>query len=337
MATIKDVATLAGVSVSTVSIVLNGKAEERKVAKETARKVMDAIAALNYKPNITARRLQSSEESKPIIAVYWPLDYRTTFLARILMGLQGEIKRLNFECDVVVCTYENDHLYKESGLINKNKYNAAIIGATSEKDMNFLESIEPPFPIVLYNRYSDKYFSVCNDDEAAAYKAASLFAEKGHKSVAVITVEGAHIATSFRTKYFLNACKKLNIEIEKSYIIKAENSYAGGVLAAKKLLNLENIPHALFCDSDLQAIGASYIFNEENIKIPDDIEIIAFGLMSEESTEYTTPPITVVLIPSEEMASSCISLLDDILKHKITKPVHKTIEPKMLMRKSCHM
>lgn len=89
---------------------------------------------------------------------------------------------------------------------------------------------------------------------------------KGHKSVAVISVECAHIATSFRTKCFWNAYKNLKIEIEKSHIIMAENSYARGVLAAEKLLSFKNIPNALFCDSDLQAIGASYVFNEKILK-----------------------------------------------------------------------
>lgn len=336
MSTIKDVAALAGVSVSTVSIVLNGKADERKVAKSTAKKVMDAINTLNYKPNITARRLQNSEGNKPIIAVYWPLDYRTMYLARILLGFQDEIKRLNFDCDVVACTYKNDELFKESGLM-KYKYNAVIIGGASKDDLKFLESINATFPIVLYNRYSEKYFSVCNDDEAAAYKAAMLFKDKGHESVAVFTLEGTHIASVLRTKYFLDACKELNITIDNSHIIESENSYAGGVLSAKKLLNLPNIPKALFCNSDVQAIGALYVFNEEKVQIPEDIEVIAYGLMSEDNTEYTTPPLTVVSVPSKEMAAKCISLLYDVFKHNINSPVQKVISPKIIMRKSCRI
>jgi len=337
MPTIRDVAKLAGVSISTVSIVLNGKSEERKVAKETAVKVLDAIKTLDYKPSLAARRLRSAEENKPVIALYWPLDYRTVFLARVLMGLQGEIKRRNFDCDVVVCTYENDKLYQEDGLTNKNRYSSAIVGAASANDMEYLKNFKPEIPIILYNRYLENFNTVCSNDEASAYKAASIFAQKGHKRVAVISAEGSPMATSFRTRVFMNACKELNIEIKDSLIVKTENSYSGGAQAAKKLLSLESIPRAIFCDSDLQAVGATFILNKENIRIPEDIEIIAYGLMSTDITEYTTPPITVVSIPSEEMAAECIVLIEDILNNNATEVVHKIIEPKIFIRDSCRI
>lgn len=119
MATIKDVAALAGVSISIVSIVLNGKAEERKVPPKTYKKVLDAINTLKYEPNMTAHRLRNSESSKPTIALYWPLDYRTTYLSIILMGIKNEMRKLNYDCDIVVCTYENDKLNNEFNLSTK--------------------------------------------------------------------------------------------------------------------------------------------------------------------------------------------------------------------------
>jgi LacI family purine nucleotide synthesis repressor len=334
MPTIKDVAKLAGVSISTVSIVLNDKAEERKVAKETAEKVLEAIKTLEYKPSMAARRLRSSDDNKPVIALYWPLDYRTAFLARVLMGLQGEIKRRNFDCEVIVCTYENDNLYKENGLTNKNKFNAAIIGATSEKDMEYLEGLESSIPIVLYNRYIDRYNCVCNNDEESGFKAASIFAKNGHKKVALICEDGSPIAARFRISGFYKACKTLGIEIEEEYIIKTENTYKGGVLAAEKILKLSDMPRAVICDSEMLAIGASYVFNKNNVKIPEDMEIISYGLMSTDSTEYTTPPLTIVSIPTEEMSAYCIQIIIDILNLNKKETVHKIVSPNLLVRDS---
>ena len=335
MPTIKDVAALAGVSISTVSIVLNGKAQERKVAPQTYKNVLDAINALNYNPNITARRLRSSEDIKPTIALYWPLDYRTTYLSSILKGIHDEIKRLNYDCDVVVCTYENDGLSNESSLQSKNKYSAAIIGGTSFKDMEYLEMHEPQIPTILFNRYIDKYFTVGIDNDLSAYKAARLFAAKGHKRAAVITTDTPHLAINIRAMSFIKACKELNINIEKDLIIESENSYEGGAFAARRLLTLENMPQALFCVSDFLALGASYIFNKEKIKIPGDLEIIAIGMSDPNFTEYATPPITVVSIPTEEMASDCMNLIYNIFKNKLTPPIHKIHESKLLLRDSC--
>ena len=336
MATIKDVAKLAGVSISTVSIVINGKAEERKVAAKTYNKVMDAIKTLDYKPNLVARRLKSSDDyNKPVIALYWPLDYRTTFLARILLGLQYEIKRLNFDSEIVVCTYENNKLFIESDLNSKHKFNAAIIGATSAEDMKYLETLESPIPIVLFNRQLDKFSSVCYDNDFLASKIATLFLAKGHKHVAIITTQSPHPAMSKRINYFINACLSLGIEVDEKFIIRTENSYEGGAIAASILLNTENRPKALFCDSDFLALGASYIFNREKVRVPQDIEIVAVGMSDPSITEYSIPPITVASIPTIEMASYCINIIHGILNNKITKPINKVFEPKLLLRDSC--
>lgn len=335
MATIKDVAALAGVSISTVSIVLNGKAEERKVAPKTYKKVLDAISTLKYEPNMTARRLRSSENSKPTIALYWPLDSRSTYLASILMGIKNEMRKLNYDCDIVVCTYENDNLSDEFNLSIKNKFSATIIGATSAKDMEFLESLESEIPIILFNRHSDKYSTVCNNDDISAYKAARLFAAKGHERIAIFAAESSPLAMTIRTNSFKKACKELSIVIDYKFILESENSYEGGALAARKFISLENRPKALFCDSDFLALGASYIFNKENIRIPEDLEIIAIGLSDPKNTEYATPPITVVSIPTEEMAADCMNLIYNTLKNNLNNPVHRTHEPKLLLRDSC--
>lgn len=335
MTTIKDVAALAGVSISTVSIVLNGKAEERKVAPKTYKKVLDAINTLKYEPNMTARRLRSSESGKPTIALYWPLDYRATYLASILMGIKNEMKKLNYDCDIVVCTYENDKLCDEFNLSIKNKFSAAIIGATSIKDMEFLESLHSQIPIVLFNRHSHKYSSICNDEAVSAYKAARLFAAKGHKRIAILTAETSYLAMSMRSNNFIKACSELSIIIDNNFILQSENSYEGGALAARKFINLENRPSALFCDSDFLAIGASYVFNKEKIKIPEDLEIIAIGLSDPNTTEYATPPITVVSIPTEEMAADCMNLVYNALKNNLKEPIHRLHEPKLLLRDSC--
>lgn len=73
MATIKDVAKQAGVSVTTVSIIINGKAEERKISAATQERVAEAMRDLGYQPNLSARRLRSQENERPVIAFFWPI------------------------------------------------------------------------------------------------------------------------------------------------------------------------------------------------------------------------------------------------------------------------
>lgn len=95
MVTLKDVAKLAEVSVSTVSIVINGKTKERNIPLKTYNKVMKAIDELGYQPNVSARRLRNLDRAKPIIALYWTLDARTNMLTALLAGIQSEIEKNN--------------------------------------------------------------------------------------------------------------------------------------------------------------------------------------------------------------------------------------------------
>lgn len=142
---------------------------------------------------------------------------------------------------------------------------------------------------------------------------------------------------TIRSNSFIKACKELGIIIDNNFIFESENSYEGGALSARKFISLENRPKALFCHSDLLALGASYVFNKENIKIPEDLEIIAIGLSDPNNTEYATPPITVVSMPTGEMATDCMNLLYNSLKNTTKDPIHKLHEPKLLLRDSCKL
>ena len=143
MATIKDVAKQAGVSVTTVSIIINGKAEERKISAATQQRVAEAMRDLGYQPNLSARRLRSQENERPVIAFFWPLDYRVSILASFLNFIQIEIAESGFDCEMMIQTYENDKLEQYGTTFLKNGYSGAIIGACSAKDQQWLEGICP--------------------------------------------------------------------------------------------------------------------------------------------------------------------------------------------------
>ena len=84
MATIKDIARIANVSPSTVSFVLNGKAREMKVSPVTEQRILEIVAATGYRPSNVARRLRASEAERPVLALYWPLDRRASYVGRLL-------------------------------------------------------------------------------------------------------------------------------------------------------------------------------------------------------------------------------------------------------------
>lgn len=335
MATIKDVARLSGVSPSTVSIILNGNSAKRKISEKTQKKVINAVKELNYRPNISARKLRDQNtRSNPTIALYWSSTIRVNIISRFLRGLQDEIIKSNYNFDIVICPYKNDFIHLEKG-INNNMFDAAIIANVSTLDMAYLNKITPKLPIILFNRLSEKYSSVNVDNYKMGEKAANLFIEKKYKSAAAILTKSLNTAMDNRNKGFTETCNLNNIKIAQEHILDADNSLKGGVLAAKKLLKLPTMPKALFCNSDSIALGALHVFNKEGIKVPEDIEIIAIGMNDSEHTEFSTPPITIVDIPIEKMAGKCIELISDMLNQKLEKPTSIFVDAPLIIRDSC--
>jgi LacI family purine nucleotide synthesis repressor len=328
MVTIKDVASLAGVSPTTVSIVLNGKAVERKIPPETREKIENAMVKLAYRPNLSARKLRSSEGQRPVIGFYWPIDYRINMLAWFLNEMQGEFKRKKFDCELVVQTYKNDAIAKDSDVIIKGNYNAVIVGAASELDIKYLESLSPQVPILLINRSSNKYSTVGVDNERLAQMAAQLFYDKGYRELVVVRSAQRYLASNLRTGKFIETCEGLGINIPESNIVSAENTQDGGIKAAESIASkFKTKLRAVFCDSDTIALGMVYAFNRLKIKIPEKLELLTIAMTEISNTSYYTPSISSISMPTDKIAAKAVDITIDSLTGNNPLPRHKLLEP----------
>lgn len=335
MPTLKDVAQLAGVSVTTVSIVLNGKAQERKIPMSTCARIEGAMRTLNYQPNIAARRLRKNEQTKPIVALYWPIDHRTHTLAFMINQIQTEIKRRNFSCEFIIQTYENDHLERDADAIINGDYNAVIIGGLSSKDLDFLQSVPLQISVVLINRYLEKCSTIMVNNARIGDMAVKLFSQKGYGRVGMIASRNTYVASSQRIAGFLDACQAQGLEVPPEWRLHTENTMEGGVLVAQRFMQLQSKPKAIFCDSDLIAIGMIHYFNRSGLRIPQDLEIISVGSMLDNTyTTYSTPSISTIALPHDAIASTAISLTIDSLAFNSIKPQHIAIDPDLFLRES---
>lgn len=335
MPTLKDVAQLAGVSVTTVSIVLNGKAQERKIPMSTCARIEGAMRTLNYQPNIAARRLRKNEQTKPIVALYWPIGHRTHTLAFMINQIQTEIKRRNFSCEFIIQTYESDHLDKEADAIINGDYNAVIIGGLSSRDLDFLQSVPLQIFVVLVNRYLEKFSTIMVNNAKIGDIAVKLFMQKNYHQVGLIASRTTYPASSQRIAGFLDACEADGLEIPLEWRLYTENTMEGGVLVAQRFMQLANKPKAIFCDSDLIAIGMIHYFNRCGLRIPQDLEMISVGSMLDNTyTTYSTPSISTIALPHDAIASTAISLTIDSLTFNSIKPQHIAIDPDLFLRES---
>lgn len=325
MITIKDVARKAGVSGTTVSIILNGKADERRISEATRERVLSAMAELGYQPNLSARRLRVQDKTVPTLAFYWPIDDRSGIMASFLVNIQAAVKKRNFECEILIRTYENDQIEKSIDSLAKNSYAGALIGATSKKDLEALEQLNLQTPIVLINRHSTKYSNVYTDYKEIGFKAASLFRQKGYTEAAVFTSRRPYMATGLRTTAFLNACAQIGITVDSDEIFATSSSLSGGVEAARAYCSQSQPSKAIFCESDQMALGALWELNRQGRRMPEDAELLCIGMMDPEMSQYSTPPLSTIQMDNLESVNQAVDILIDAIVGGNREPKHVEI------------
>lgn len=334
MATVKDIAERVGVSATTVSIVLNGKAEQRGITKATQDKIYQAMKDLGYQPNLSARRLRAGDDEPAVIAFFWPSDFRLSILASFLNAYSKRIRETGFNCELVVQAYENDALEKYASSLLKNTYNAVIVGACSRKDLLYLESLPLMMPVVLINRTSSVFSTVNVDNDAIGQLAAKQFLNKGYQKLAVFSSGKQFIATHRRTETFLSSCCQMGITVENSNIFQDDSTAEGGYRMAEAFCNRGCPAQAIFCDYDAIAFGALKAFHERGIRVPEELELLSIDITGSELTTHSTPALSVIKMPTGVVGASVIDLLEEKLNTHDLAPVHLEIPPELIIRES---
>ena len=333
MATIKDIAARLELSPSTVSIVLKGNGDKRKIKKETQQRILEAARELGYKPNIQAKILRGSLSAKSNISLYWVSDNRIHLLSRFLKGLQTAIIENDYQFQLSIVPYENNHLgdilTQESVLAT----NAIIICNPSETDMEYLENNDFHIPIVLYNRYSKKYSTVTMDDKTIGTLPAQIFAAHGKKHPALLKSPATFSGMNIRTNVFEFQINESGME--RPVAVTVDDTMQGGYQGALTLCDLKPLPDCLFCTSDSIALGALKAFYERGIRIPEQIELISVGNGRPEQEEYCVPSLSVVSLPLENMAKECLKILSESLSTFNNVPKSTAFPTPYVARESC--
>lgn len=334
MPTIKELAASLGVSPSTVSIVLRGEAETRKISKETQERIWQAAREQGYQTNLAARRLkQQSAEQPLVVGVFWASDFRAHMMVRFIRGLQQTILDSVKKCEIILYPYKNGALNLEKSLSEISMFNAAIMCNTSEFDLQFLESANFHIPVVLYNRHSDKFCSVNVDDEKLGGMPAEIFASRGHRYAGVLTANSVFPNMDVRTNSFLATCERAGLKTLT--VIKEEFSMGGGHAGGRHICTLARMPDCLFCASDEMALGALRAFHEVGVKVPEDLELISVGNGDRDQEIYSYPSLSIVHLPMEKMAKNCLEMLFDIYAGKLQPPYSIELPVEYIARESC--
>ncbi|NHN31380.1 LacI family DNA-binding transcriptional regulator [Paenibacillus agricola] len=334
MSSIKDIAKLAQVSPGTASLVLNGKGTALRISTATQQRILEAARALDYSPNISARRLRSGGETvAPIIALFWTIDTRASLIGRYLKGVQDIIYAQETEYELLIQPYVGGRLKDVKSLVTGTRFNGAIIANATAADEAYLQSAPVKVPAVLYQRYSDKFGTINVDNYHTGQEVARLFASRGHSLTGLVIPKVSSRAIHDRKKGFLDQASAVGLPVAAAHIAEGEFSEEGGYQATRVLLQAEVKPSALFVLSDQMAVGALAALREAGLRVPEDIELV--GHDDNEIARFTVPPLTTIHFPVEEMAQACIKLLIDVMHHQVATPTSTMFKPHFVFRQSC--
>lgn len=334
MPTIKDIAKEAGVSIATVSIVLNGKGKERKISQDTQRKITEIANAMNYVPNQSAKKLRASSADGYSIAFYWATDFRINYLARITLGIQREMMRQNRIAHLTVVPYKVDQLQKQLKTEQNKYFNGIIIANMSNSDMDYLNSISLPCPVVLFNRTSEKYSSVTMDNYEVGRNVARHFLKKGIYDAGVLTHDTTFPIMRMWMNGFLDTFAAAGHPIPTERIILCSTSSASAVDVFKELHAAHRLPQALFCESDVLAHGVLYACHSLGTVIPDELEIFTVGINMPEMNDFAVPALSRIDIPMGTIGEECMRLMLDLLEKKRPNPTIVYVDGKEIIAQS---
>ncbi|NOX89903.1 MAG: LacI family transcriptional regulator [Calditrichaeota bacterium] len=328
MPTIKDIARIANVSVSTVSKALNLRAD---VSEETRRKILDIAKELNYDiSKIKKETLFNKTKNAGVIFCREekPLSLNP-FYSRVLEGIEGELAINNYNLVLHLLPNQVDISVPQL-LANQKVDGTILVGVFSKDFIERIKKIELPVVLIDPKIYVENVTQVLIDNEHGAYTATQYLIQKGHKRIGFISGQLERLSFYQRFTGYKKALEYHNIEFDENLV---QTGYLEeGYGHTKKLLNLNNPPTAIFSANDINAIYGYQAVKEAGLQIPDDVSIIGFDDI--ELARMATPQLTTIRVYKEEMGSIAVRLLLQQINGEFTRPVTTLVPTKLVERDS---
>jgi len=304
MATIRDVAEKAGVSVATVSHVINGT---RKVAPETEARVRRAMEELGYQPNAIAQSLRKRTTYAIGILVS---DITNPFFATIVRGAEDAALEAGYS--VIVCNSDEDP-QKEDMYIRalwRRRIDGMLIAPTRDGTSPAIqELVQRKLPFVFVDRKAKgiEADAVLSDNIGGAYLATKHLIERGHKRIGIVLGIPGATTTEERLLGYRQALEEAGIPFSEDLVVWGGYRMEGGRKACAKLLSLSDPPTAIFSTNNLMTVGVLQELSHRGIKIPEEVAVVGFDDL--EWAEIVHPPLTVVAQRPYEIGYQAFKIL----------------------------
>lgn len=328
-ASITDIAKRAGLSITTVSRVLNGKAEQYRISVKSQQRVKEVAKEMRYVPNHFAANLRTGKSNT--IALIVP-SLSNPFFASIASVINTEIRRFDY-ITIISDSDENPEIEKvELDQIWARNIDGLVIAPCGNQWEYIKSMYDSGLPVVCVDRYFEDLNIpyVSTDNYAGAQMATKHLLDNGHKLISCIQGVKSSTPNRLRVKGFTETMKSVGLD---SYSIVGDDfTIQNGYLETKLLLQQDKRPTAILTLSNTIALGCMKALKEENVRIPDDISLITFD--EHPYLDYLSTPLSCIAQPVSDISKIAIKLLFAKLNKTDSKPNQILLKPTLQIKKS---
>jgi len=313
--TIKDIARACNVSISTVSRVLNNRPD---VSESVRQKVLEAVESQGYIPNNSARDLVKSRSDAIGVVVR---GMGNLFFSSMLKAISREIENAGYTMVVHFIDSHADEV-KAGAILERGKklQGLLFLGGRFDYTPAELALIGVPYVCCSYTNWfgslrSEDYASVSIDDHQTAYRAVQHLITMGHRRIAAVVPSCSdHSISELRYNGYRDALRNHGISFDEKLLVETGGGFgmAEAYDAVRHLLASGAKFTALFALSDTTAMAAMKAIGDAGLRVPDDVSVIAIDGLS--VSEYSTPTLTTMVQPAEEMGHESVKILMELLE-----------------------
>ena len=329
MPTIAEVARRAGVSVSTVSHVVNGT---RKVAPGTAHAVQAVIDAVGYRPNVLARSLKTASSRSVGIAIS---AIANPYFSDIICAVEAECARLGM---MVFLSDTQDDPQRELAVVtafDQRRVDGVILAPSADPERRALAYLRAArLPCVLVDRTPDPSFDQVGVNNREAMRAlVAHVAGFGHSRIGYVGGHPGFATTLERIEGYRAGLQLAGVSFDPSYLVTGSATTASASEATSALLSLADAPTAIVAGNNMATIGAVRAIRSRGLQVPADVSVVGFDDF--EWADCFEPRLTLVAQPCEEIGKRAASLLIERIANPGGAPQSVRLDARLIIRDSC--
>lgn len=331
MASLSDVAKKAGVSIATVSRVINNGTN---VNEATRARVLKAIKDLRYQPSRVAKRLRSKSASSNLIGVLIP-DIQNPFYVDVFRGIEDVAYANNYA--IIMCNFAQDEKKEKMYLdiLQSESIDGLIAAPAHERDNKVIKLVKDGLPIVCFDRdlVGVDVDVVLVNNRDGAFRAVDHLAKSGYKRIAHISGLAQIPSSQLREQGYRDALEANGLSYDPQLVKHGDSKHKSGVQLCDELLSLPNPPDAIFTGNNLITLGALETIHKRKLKVPEEIAIIGFDDMYWSIS--LNPPLTAVYQPAYEIGRRAGELMIQRIKDPKRPTIQMMLNAQLMIRSSC--